>query len=641
MTPLNILKRGRQWKDYVQASILELRQSIAELSEGQSDLNQVINEFGQRVDDINLVLGELKKITLGLQDQMDGHAADADKRRSVEQIVERTARIQGIVDEALCANFERKILNKYIRTPAHYSVFVTQRGDELLFLVAAKAVCAVNGIDHIDALEIACRAGAVAVLISAGVDGPATIVRSHDFVSDLAAHPAEAKAWLEHRRYRLPTESAPDATLDRVVAATELIDFAISDDDRKVIGPYLPPFASAEPRRRSVLFTRHCYYNFFYLAKALRARGWDAVSLSTEAVDGLNNWLYHGQDLTIYDPDPARHRALIGEFYKNNADRFGIFHHYGLGAFTLFTEFHDRDSAFGQIPWDMVEAKRRGALLGYSHSGCLDGVSQSSFRNWSPDLCENCNWAAVPDVCSDERNLRWGSKLTTLVDLFCTETDPGIDFKGHPNAFRGPLTFANDPDVWKPDLEIPERFRHEKKPGVVAVYHGVGNYKTRTKNGKNVKGTQAVINAIERLQAEGIDIELYFVDNIPSRDNRFVQVQADIIVDQLNYGRYGALAREGMMLGKPVVGRVNKIEHDGSPATACIQETPIVHADENTVLDVLRDLAINSAKRAEIGRASREHAIKWWSADRLAERFERVYDHIRAHGRPPAEEDVP
>jgi hypothetical protein len=634
MYTLNILKRGQQWKDHVQASILELRQSIAELSQGQSDLSQ-------RIDDINLLLGELKALALALQERMGDHVANADNKRSVEQILERTARTQALIDEALCANFERRILSKYILIPPNYSVFAIQRCDEILFLLASKTIHAINCIDYIDALEIACKTGTAAILISAGADGSSTIVRSRDFISDLAAHPAEAKAWLEHRRCRLPRSAAPDPTLHQVVGAKELIDFAMSDDDRKVIHPYLPPYVSAEPKRRSVLFTRHCYYNFFYLAKALRARGWDAVSLSTEAVDGPNSWLYHGQDLTIHDPDPARHRALIGEFYRNNADRFGIFHHYGLGAFTLFPDFHDRDSAFGQIPWDMVEAKRRGALLGYSHSGCLDGVSQSSFRNWSPDLCENCNWAAVPEVCSDERNLGWGSKLTTLVDLFCTETDPGIDFKGHPNAFRGPLTFANDPDVWKPDLEIPERFRHDKKPGTVTVYHGVGNYKTRTKNGKNVKGTQAVINAIERLQAEGIDIELYFVDNIPSRDNRFVQVQADIIVDQLNYGRYGALAREGMMLGKPVVGRVNKIEHDGSPATACIQETPIVHADENTVLDVLRDLALNSAKRAEIGRASREHAIKWWSADRLAERFERVYDHIRAHGRPPAEEDVP
>jgi glycosyltransferase involved in cell wall biosynthesis len=171
------------------------------------------------------------------------------------------------------------------------------------------------------------------------------------------------------------------------------------------------------------------------------------------------------------------------------------------------------------------------------------------------------------------------------------------------------------------------------------VYCALGNQSTRSKDGRNVKGTGAVQAAIDQLRSEGIDTRLDFVHDVPSIDNRFIQVQADIIVDQLNYGRYGALAREGMMLGKPVVGRVNK-DDGGRPATQCILETPIVHADETSVVDVLRDLVLNASKRAEIGRASREHAIKWWSADRLAERFEQVYDHIRKHGRIPPEEEV-
>jgi glycosyltransferase involved in cell wall biosynthesis len=95
------------------------------------------------------------------------------------------------------------------------------------------------------------------------------------------------------------------------------------------------------------------------------------------------------------------------------------------------------------------------------------------------------------------------------------------------------------------------------------------------------------------------------------------------------------------MLGKPVVGRVDFSDGEGLPATRCILDTTIVHADENSIADVLRDLALDPSKRREIGAASREHAVHWWSAERLAGRFEYVYDHIRIHGRPPAEEDVP
>ena len=40
-------------------------------------------------------------------------------------------------------------------------------------------------------------------------------------------------------------------------------------------------------------------------------------------------------------------------------------------------------------------------------------------------------------------------------------------------------------------------------------------------------------------------MRLEFVTDVPSKDVRFIQVQADVIVDQLNTGRYGAmLAKE-------------------------------------------------------------------------------------------------
>ena len=62
----------------------------------------------------------------------------------------------------------------------------------------------------------------------------------------------------------------------------------------------------------------------------------------------------------------------------------------------------------------------------------------------------------------------------------------------------------------------------------------------------------AVMAAIEKLKAEGLPVQLYFATEVPSRSVRFIQVQADIVVDQLNYGRIGANARESMMLGRPV-----------------------------------------------------------------------------------------
>jgi hypothetical protein len=469
------------------------------------------------------------------------------------------------------------------------------------------------------------------------------------FVRAVLNHPEGFHEWIARKKRSSDLQAlSGQVLLTKVLADPALLEFYACSYRSSGLGP-TEPFRPgvgparlpAQPKRRSVLFLEHSYYNFYYLARALRARGWDALSITTTAPDASDTRFFHGQDLRIHHPDSVEHQNRVMKFFEGVPDRFGIVHGYGVGVLSAIPGNRDVDSSFDRIPWDILALKRRGVLIGYSHSGCLDAVSQTTFRSWSPSLCANCAWADRPDICSDERNLNWGRKIVAVADLICIETEPALDLKNSPNAFPGPLTFAMDPDIWAPGLTIPSHLKRERSPDEVVVYHAVGNYALRTRNQKNVKGTGAVIDAVERLRQEGIRIRLDFVHDVPSMDNRFVQSQADIIVDQLNYGRYGALAREAMMLGKPVVGRLNRFDGPGIPATQCILESPIVDADEDTVSDVLRELALNPERRAAIGLASREHAMHWWSADRLAARFEQVYDHVRETGRPPHHEDVP
>jgi hypothetical protein len=107
---------------------------------------------------------------------------------------------------------------------------------------------------------------------------------------------------------------------------------------------------------------------------------------------------------------------------------------------------------------------------------------------------------------------------------------------------------------------------------------------------------------------------------------KYVQAQADIVVDQLYFGRYGAMARECLMLSKPVVGflKFNRTE-ETDDVVACLDECPIVNASPNTLKEVLRDLAASPDRRTEIGRRSREFAIKWHSVSASADQFEKVW----------------
>jgi hypothetical protein len=392
--------------------------------------------------------------------------------------------------------------------------------------------------------------------------------------------------------------------------------------------------AGSEPHivrdeRRSVLFLHNCYYNFLYLAAALRARGWDALSVSIEDPNGPHAQFYHGEDLNLFDPDPTVYQQKIEAFYATVAGRFRMVHFYGRGCMSFFPDLFDQQPYFDRIPTDFIRLREQGVKIGYSVCGCLDGVSQDAVNQWS-GCCGKCVWQHNAAVCQNPGNLAWGHKYQTFCDLIATEGFPALDYQSSPKCFREPLTTALDPNFWRPDLPIPEKLRLARQPGELIVYHSVGNFQSRARNGRNLKGTGAVIAAIDRLRAEGVPVRLEFVTDLPNTEVRFIQAQADVIVDQLNYGRYGATAREGMMLGKPTVSCLIKDEPTEKDRLQSIEECPLVHANEDTVYDVLKKLLSDEALRRRIGADSRAFAMKWHSADACAERFERVYDALMA-----------
>jgi glycosyltransferase involved in cell wall biosynthesis len=388
--------------------------------------------------------------------------------------------------------------------------------------------------------------------------------------------------------------------------------------------------------RRSVLFIHSCYYNFFYLAGALRKRGWDAVSASIEDPNGPNANFYHGEDVNLFDPEPGQFRRKLVDFFAEVESRFRMVHFHGVGCMSIFPDYFDAWHSYNGLPVDFLRLRQRSIKIGYTVSGCNDGAAQSSVVNWS-GACNRCVWQDQPQVCSDGPSLAWGRKFHTMCDMVDTGGSPALDWKGKDDkVFRDALTMALDPQFWRPDLEIPEKYRLERSPGELIVYHAVGNYELRSRNGRNIKGTGAILAAIDRLKSEGFPVRLEFVTNVPSKDVRFIQVQADVMIDQLNYGRYGAQACEGMMLGRPVICYLKKDELPGISRVPFVEECPIVSATEQSIYDVLKDLLLDQNRRRELAKASRDFALKWHSADACAERFEQVYDRLMQGLRPAA-----
>jgi glycosyltransferase involved in cell wall biosynthesis len=262
-------------------------------------------------------------------------------------------------------------------------------------------------------------------------------------------------------------------------------------------------------------------------------------------------------------------------------------------------------------------------------------VAQSSFAAWGDTpVCRDCPWREMPMICSDERNLAWGSFRNEVADFQVLLGGNRADYNVDPSVHEVPEFYCLDPEHWRPDLLIPANYRLPLPQTTVKIYHGVGNALTRTEVGthRNLKSTHIYVPLIERLKAEGHDVELVFFTDVPNRKLRFYQAQADIVVDMLTYGFFGANAREAMMLGKPVVCylRPEWLDQMRVEIPDYVDELPVVNATPDTVHDVLVDLIEHPEKRANIGRRSREFAVKWHSHDAAALRFDRIYRNLLA-----------
>jgi len=386
---------------------------------------------------------------------------------------------------------------------------------------------------------------------------------------------------------------------------------------------------------RSVIFLHNSYYHFFYLARALRKRGWRAISVSLEDPNGINAQYYHGEDVNIHDSDPDQLRANAEALFNFAKRHFNLMHFAGQGHMSFFPANFSTDD-----PADIVEWKKLGKKVAYTISGCKDSTAQSSVHRWAisstgKSLCDNCVWQDNPLVCSDADNLAWGKRLHKYCDAIFSEMLPSLDYLSstHAKVVRSPHTMANDEDFWRPDLVIPDAYRLAREVGEVLVYHAVGNYDFRSAGGRNIKGTPAVVQAIDRLKSEGVRVRLVFFTKVPNTEVRYFQAQCDIVVDQLWAGSYGATAREAMLLGKPVVGFINPFEFDPRDSLEVLQTVPIVNAAVDTIYDVLKDLVLNADKRRDIGEKSRAFAVKWHGARASAAAYESAYDDMLARSR--------
>lgn len=141
-----------------------------------------------------------------------------------------------------------------------------------------------------------------------------------------------------------------------------------------------------------------------------------------------------------------------------------------------------------------------------------------------------------------------------------------------------------------------------------------------------VKGTQWIINAVERLRAAGARIVLRLVEGVTHAEARRQFAEADLCVDQLFAGWYGGVSVEWMALGKPVIAYLRDEDLNFLP-DQLRRDLPIISASPDSIHEVLRQcLAMPRARLREIGERSRAYVVRWHDPLEIAANLKRDYE---------------
>ena len=316
------------------------------------------------------------------------------------------------------------------------------RGAELLVLSLPLEEAMSSGLRGDKPIDVinAVLSGAVHRAISVGglrADSPEPAEDVSWLIPAILGAPVEALAWFEDRQTWLassgdgsnaaagPDQEMPADYFTRLAALVqdlERLDFHAratvrhGDSGKGAPEPFdvpemLPNFVAAEPRRRTAVFLHNSYYHFNCLSEGLKRRGWSALTVSLYAPDDAQRQFFHGEDINLYDPDPVAMRRRVREFFQTVPERFGALHFYGRGMPSFFASHFENSGNPERIPWDFLELRRHGVIIGYMPSGCLDGAPQSSIRALTNGLCGRCVWELRQDLCSDAINLAGTASL--------------------------------------------------------------------------------------------------------------------------------------------------------------------------------------------------------------------------------------
>jgi hypothetical protein len=187
-----------------------------------------------------------------------------------------------------------------------------------------------------------------------------------------------------------------------------------------------------------------------------------------------------------------------------------------------------------------------------------------------------------------------------------------------------PTQIAIDSDLWQAE---PAESDADGHTGEVVVVHAT--------NHRRIKGSDGLIEAVDRLAGEGLQVRLELLERRPNDEIRAAITRADIVADQFIAG-YALFAIEGMAASRPVLSALSWLPEDVR-AVLDARGLPIVDADLETLEAQLRRLIEDPARRRALGQAGRRFVIDNHSYAAVGTEWDRLIRSVWAGERPAAD----
>lgn len=329
----------------------------------------------------------------------------------------------------------------------------------------------------------------------------------------------------------------------------------------------------------------------YWLAEGLNGIGQPSINVIPEESDvaDLDRRLPHHE--AVADKSAPRPQKLIkrAAFLQSVPRRFSLVHYHG-GQILRGSKHHLLEGPY---------LAARGVPMLVSFGGGDARILELA-RKRNPYFYRDA------DPARDEKTrkyLRSISKYIRFAATDCEMVEYIAPYFEHVFTFRQPIDFSRFPN---PEI-VPGR------PPVVL----------HVPTEPHVKGTEQFVAAVETLKAEGLQFEFKLVRQLTQKDFYRELASCDIYADELRCGSYGVTAVEAMACGKPTISYIRPDLVPSYPA-----EMPIANANPDNVIDVLRELIVNSARRAEIATRSLEYARRYHEAQVVAAEMLDIYRQI-------------